>query len=488
VNRLSLWQRLSLLFTVLLLACFVAAAWLQMGQSMRHAQQIEQQLHRELAQELATLVRLDKGTGVADPAWTTRARQVLATHPGIELYQLDADGVIVARFPQARPLQRTRVSLEPVRAFMAMRSLPIPGDDPLDASVSKVFSVAPDGDLPGGYLYVVLQGTDYDRAAAMAGSATSTQILLWSVGLVTPLGLLAGLVAFRQVTRPLAQLQHDVLALDRTTRSHAGEEGDALDPLPAAVRDEIAILRRAFEHLAQANALQWRRLSQQDQQRREWIANISHDLRTPLASMQGYLETLLLQPTTLSDEMREQYLRTALAQSQRLSRLAEELLELARLELGTVRPHLECFSLVDLAQDVMQKLALAAAARQQRFLPAFEAGSLQVLADIGMIERVFTNLLDNAIRHTPAGSSIAVNLRLQGPHVRIEVADDGPGIPSDLQTSLFSRARHPLPGRDGGGLGLAIVHQILQLHGSEISLRDHAGAGAVFVFLLPSAD
>jgi signal transduction histidine kinase len=103
-----------------------------------------------------------------------------------------------------------------------------------------------------------------------------------------------------------------------------------------------------------------------------------------------------------------------------------------------------------------------------------------------MMERVMTNLLDNAIRHTPPGGEIAVRMEAVGDRVRVEVADCGAGIPPDLRPLLFTHATAQQPSREGGGLGLAIVRQILQLHGSDITLGDGPHGGAVFVFLLPT--
>jgi signal transduction histidine kinase len=103
-----------------------------------------------------------------------------------------------------------------------------------------------------------------------------------------------------------------------------------------------------------------------------------------------------------------------------------------------------------------------------------------------MMERVMTNLLDNAIRHTPPGGEVAVRMAPAGDRVRVEVADRGPGIPADLRPLLFTRDAAQQPRREGGGLGLAIVRQILQLHDSDISLGDGPGGGAVFVFSLPT--
>jgi signal transduction histidine kinase len=491
VTALTLWQRLSLLFAALLLACFGAAAWLQMSLGMHYGQQVEQQLLRHLATHVATDLTALLAADVQAPlptALQTVVRRLRVTNPGAEVYVLDAAGGIEAHYPQAGTLQRQAVEVQPIKDFLADAPAPILGDDPVSARGRKVFSAAllTHAAEPPGYVYVVLQGSAYDMAAAMAGRAGVLQIALWSIGLVTPLGLLAGLAAFRQVTRPIVRLTRDVQAQERAAARQRPEPELATETVSTPLRDEIVILRRAFERLADANARQWQRLNQQDQQRREWVANISHDLRTPLASMQGYLETVLMQSAALSQAEREQYLRTALAQSQRLSRLAQELLELAHLELGTVKPTLERFSMVELVQDVMQKLALSASSRQQRLVPLFGSASLDVVADIGMMERVMTNLLDNAIRHTPPGGEIAVRMQARGDHARIEVADRGPGIPADLRPLLFTHAAAQRPGREGGGLGLAIVRQILQLHGSDITLNDGPHGGAVFVFTLPT--
>jgi signal transduction histidine kinase len=485
-----MWQRLALLFAALLLASFAAAAWLQMAQSLRHGQQVEQQLLRHLAGHVAS--EIARAGGPASPsALRAVAKRLQATNPGVELYLLDAEGRIGSRYPEAEALRRHSVALSPVRQFLGGMATPILGDDPLSAQGRKVFSAAPLA--PGavgpeaGFVYAVLQGSAYDMAAALAGRSGAAEVALWSIGLVTPLALLAGLLAFRQVARPIALLTSEVQALERASQSGPQAEDDPPSATRRRVRDEIAILRAAFEQLGRTNVRHTQSLTQLDQQRREWIANISHDLRTPLASMRGYLETVLLQGEGLSVAERERYLQTALAQAQRLSRLAEELLELARLELGAVKPKVEAFSIVELAQDVMQKLALSATSHEQALLPEFAPGAPAVLGDIGMIERVLTNLLDNAIRHTPRGGEIRVRLQPLGHQLRVEVVDRGPGIPLARRSDLFAHSLQRPPNGDGGGLGLAIVKQILQLHGSDIELRDAPGGGAAFAFLLPCA-
>jgi signal transduction histidine kinase/tetratricopeptide (TPR) repeat protein len=218
----------------------------------------------------------------------------------------------------------------------------------------------------------------------------------------------------------------------------------------------------------------------------EFMANISHDLRTPLASLHGYLETLLLKPGLVIDADRERYLAAASALSAKVQRMVHELTELAQLESGAVRPDLQPIDLPALAREVLVKLELDAARREHRLSLRCDPGLPRVLGDIGMIERVLTNLLDNAIAYTPAGSAIVVEVRAVPRGVGVTVVDNGPGIPAELRDALFTRpsqvAQAHRPG--GGGLGLLIVQRLLQQHGVEIALVDRPGAGAVFEFEL----
>jgi signal transduction histidine kinase len=135
---------------------------------------------------------------------------------------------------------------------------------------------------------------------------------------------------------------------------------------------------------------------------------------------------------------------------------------------------------------VFQKFELAAEARQQRLVADIAPDLPGVTADLGLIERVLTNLLDNAIRHTPAGGEIMVQLRQDKAGVQVEISDTGPGIPSELRTAIFTRPMFSSAGGRSGGLGLVIVRRILQLHGSDIRLMPRLDKGAVFSFLLSS--
>jgi len=485
--RLTLSQRLSLVFCALLLICCGALAWLQMRSNRMHEQETVQRLSRGLAEHIARSGELMDARGIRDGEVRALFGKLMSVNPSVEVYLLDDAGRILGHDAPQGHLKRDRVDLAPVHALLAGDSLPIFGDDPRSSSGRKVFNAAPlwvQGRQVG-YIYVVLVGEQREALAADIAANATVRNTLWSLAIVAVFGLLAGLIAFRWVTRPLRQLTRRIQSFDV-------DSGDPQLPLPptplrAGERDELSILQHSFAHLGQRIGEQWQQLRQQDLQRRELVANLSHDLRTPLSSLHGYLETLALKDASLSADERQRYLAIALSQSQKVGRLAQALFELARLEHGGVVLELQTFSLPDLVQDVLQKFELPAQSRQQRVDAEIPAGLPPVEADLGLIERVLTNLLDNAIRHTPAGGRISISLRALDDDVVVRVADSGPGIPPERRDGLFNtQAALGSQRPDSGGLGLLIVHRILQLHHRQIRLLD-SDAGAVFEFSLAMA-
>jgi signal transduction histidine kinase len=499
---LTLTQRLSAVFAVLLLACCGASAWLQVRSNDLHEMEVVQSLSRDLAQHIANDTELMDAGGLKPGAIRQFFGQLMIVNPSVEVYLLDKDGNIKGHDAPAGHIRRDSVDLGPVHRLIDGDPLPILGDDPRSARGRKVFSAAPlpsDGGDARGYIYVVLVGEAHDQLAARGMATEGLRTALWSLGLVALLCLIAGLTAFGLITRPLRRLTEAMRHFDAEAEPKPEPEPEPESrPEPVALpvatptarpdtRDEIAVLDAAFSQMAARISEQWRELIRQDQERRELVANISHDLRTPLASLHGYLETLSLKGDTLAEADRRRYLGIALDQSRKVGGLAQTLFELARLEHGLVQPSLESFSLPDLVQDVFQKFELSAEARQVRLAADFPRHLPAVVADLGMIERILTNLLDNALRYTPAGGVIEVEVAAQDDRVSVTLSDSGPGIPPELLDGLFRRPFNESGARRGGGLGLLIVHRMLELHHSQIRLIDRPGKGATFRFELPAA-
>ncbi|MDO9328873.1 MAG: HAMP domain-containing sensor histidine kinase [Pseudomonas sp.] len=483
--RLTLTQRLSLVFAILLLVCCGTSAWMQVRSNKMHELEVVQGLSRDLAQHIARDTVLMDTNGLMPNAVRELFSKLMLVNPSVEVYLLDNEGLIVGSAAPEGRMRRDRVDLAPIQRLLKGEALPILGDDPRSVDGRKVFSAAPlqVNGKPEGYLYVVLLSEEHDRFAERGATSAALNTALLSIGLVASLCLIAGLAAFALITRPLRRLTDRVSQFDIDGVPSTPPASDPVEK--ASSHDEIAVLDAAFRQMQTRLGEQWRSLTRQDQERRELVANISHDLRTPLASLHGYLETLSLKDATLSPADRRRYLGIALDQSRKVGGLAQSLLELVRLEHGFVQPVLERFSLTDLVQDIFQKFELTAEARQIELKANFAPNVSAVCADLGLIERVLTNLFDNALRDTPLGGEIELSLRPQGPFIEVTVSDTGPGIAPELREGLFLRPFNIGGARRDGGLGLRIVHRILQLHGREIQLIDVPGRGATFRFSLP---
>ncbi|MGH8416123.1 MAG: sensor histidine kinase [Pseudomonas sp.] len=484
--KMTLTQRLSLVFALLLLVCCGTSVWLQVRSNKMHELEVVQGLSRDLAQHIARDTQLMDANGLKPDAVRELFSQLMLVNPSVEVYLLDGDGKIVGDAAPRDRVLRDRVDLAPVRRLLAGDPLPILGDDPRSMDARKVFSAAPLMVMgrPAGFLYVVLLGEAHDRFAERGATSEALSTALWSIGLIALLCLLAGLAAFGWITRPLRRLTDSVGRFD-INAAPVALPASTVEPMRQG-HDEIAVLDATFKQMQRRLSEQWQTLTRQSQDRRELVANISHDLRTPLASLHGYLEVLSVKDASLSIEERRRYLGIALDQSRKVGGLAQSLLELVRLEHGFVVPVVERFSLTDLVQDIFQKFELSAEAKAVTLTPNFAPSIPGVHADLGLIERVLTNLLDNALRHTPADGEVKVSLLPKGRFVEVTVSDSGPGIAPELREGLFLRPFNIGGARRDGGLGLRIVHQILQLHGHRIELLDVPGQGATFKFALPA--
>jgi two-component system OmpR family sensor kinase len=487
----SLYARLALGLVLVVLLMGGVSLGILLHAGRLYQQELDQQLNRSLAANLIEENQLQVEDGRFDPAALEPIfHTYMVINPAIEVYLLDADGSILAFSAPADRVKRERVDLAPIRAFIAAGDrLPIVGDDPRDSSGQKIFSVAPIGPAqrPQGYLYIVLAGERLDSVASMLRDSYILRAALYVVMGAALFGVVTGLWLLFRITRRLRRL-------DRAMGAFARDDFRRLPPMAdidTDPRDELGRLGATFKSMAERIAEQVATLKQTDELRRELIANVSHDLRTPIASLQGYLETLLMKADTLGADERRQYLRIAMRHSERLGALVAELFELAKLESGHTQLHREAFAPGELVQDVVLKYQLAAAEAAVHIATDIPPDLPFVHADIGMIERVLENLLDNALRHTPAGGRITVRLTAEAGGVKVQVADTGEGIPDEQLPRLFDRfyqvKKSQEQAGEGVGLGLAIVKRILELHAVSIEVCSSVRDGTRFDFSLPVA-
>lgn len=484
---MRLHTRLTLAFGALLVLLAALLVGLLTHITERYSAEVSQRLNASVAMYVTDQMALLDRDGVNRAALNELAHRVMTLNPSAEIYLLAPDGGILATLVPERRLVRRAIDLAPIRRFLADNNArPLYGDDPTATNRRRVFSVAPvkvEGALAG-YLYVVLGSERFESTAAAVRGSYTLQIGLTIAAAVLVMMFAVGAGLFRALTTPLRQLAQRMQDWSSQAGIAAGDRMDAGTP-----DNEIAVLDRRFTHMARQIEQQLHDLKAGDALRRELIANVSHDLRTPLASMRGYLETVLLKGERLSEDHRRQYLETACRHCERLEGLIAALFELSKLESGAVVPQREEFSLSELLQDVALRFRLRAQQAGVELLAQFDPAGPRAYGDIALIERVLENLLDNALRHTPAGGRVSLELLPDARRVRVAVADTGSGIAVEDLPRAFDRFY-----RGGGqarearsGLGLAIVRRIVELHGQTVSLASTPGVGTCVEFGLPIA-
>ncbi len=315
------------------------------------------------------------------------------------------------------------------------------------AEAAKVVSIP---DLP-----VVLISTP------IQGELDDIQLVKRRILLAGAAALLAALaLGFTAASLHVRRIRRLERAADRIAHGEFGE------PVVDRGSDELTDLANAFEHMR-------RRLAALDDARREFVANASHELRTPIFALGAALE--LLEDEELDAETRDEFLETMRDQVARLTRMTADLLDLTRMDAGRMPVEAEPVDLNE-AAEVLGREFDAAARAGGRTLAVETNGAATALADSDQVLRIGRAVVENALVHTPPGTSVRIVTRTAGRRVALEVADDGPGVPAEQGERIFERFYRGEGTRaSGSGLGLAIAHELAELMHGELELDGRAG-------------
>ncbi|ANI89591.1 two-component sensor histidine kinase [Arachidicoccus ginsenosidimutans] len=477
-----LFWKITAVFTVLLIVLGIVFVQIASRFSKSYYTAAHQELYGDVAKHLATFTQPFKN-GKPDTSVTHDIiHSTMVANPSVEVYLLDTAGKIVDYVVPDTTVQIHHVNIAKVKQWLAADAMHRPmGDNPKQPNEPSIFSAAPvyENSKLEGYVYAVLASEKQKEILSALNMHLHSRLSSYIFFTALTVAFIVGIVTFFLITDSICRIAAVVKRFkegDYTARIHGYAEGN------------LGMLTSTFNEMADVIVDNFDKITATDKFRQELIANVSHDLRTPLSIMQGYVETMMMKKDSLSQSDKEKFLSVIHDSTKKLSGLVEQLFQYAKLEANLVTPEKESFLISELASDILMAYQLKADEKNIHLKIDAPSNLPPVFADIALTERVLQNLLDNAFKFTPEGGSITIRLTETQAGIGVQVADTGIGIAPEEQAFIFERYKQldnkNVP-KKGMGIGLAIVKKILELHQSTIEVISEPGKGTAFKFVLP---
>lgn len=454
----------------------------------KHNQAITQRVNANVAEHVIQEKFQDASPFLADGSvnkalFGDLMHDMMAVNRSIEVYLLNKAGEIqysvVLEHNENEPAKH--VSLAPINEFIRNDGATfVLGDDPLNPEEQKIFSAAPfNVDGKEGFIYIILAGKEFQLISDNLLGQYFTKLGVGATLLTMLFAALIGILSIWFLTKNLR-------LITQTVRKF--QEGDLDIRIPNPEASDIEVFAHSFNEMADTIVDNMDKMKSVDTLRRELIANVSHDLRTPLAILKGYVETLQIKRDSLSEEQKQEYLQITHDNIDKLSNLINQLFDYSKLEAEQVTPIKEPFSITELSHDLIAKFKVLAAQKSIVLNLDNPEANCMVFADVSLVERALQNLIENAIKYTEKGGKVTLSLLKKGKNIEINITDTGTGIPVNEQPFIFDRYKQvdKSAKKQGYGLGLAIVKKIMDLHDTTITVLSKPKEGSSFIFNLPA--
>ncbi len=422
-----------------------------------------------IARPISVQVRsLVLGQVTASELWSNLEEQ--ARRNNVYIILGSAEGNIIRQISPGQPPNQQSIEV-PSGGLPQNILKPTQGKFETSAGKAYIFAAYPLGRLTSSVesrADVLMLSVPQTGSVAILASLFRPFLLAGVIALV--ISLILAFVFARSVYRPLKQV---------TSAAQRIARGEYDQKIPVTGPGEFSELASNFNDMAD-------KVKQSQQQLRHFVADVSHELKSPITSIQGFAQALL-DGTAGDDDTRSKAARIINDESRRMRRQVDELLELARMQSGQLKFMREPVDLSDLLEHCRELFDVQA--QEKGIVLKIDAETpVTVSGDVDRLEQLFSNLLDNAIKNSPAGSEVHVTGRkAAGDCVEVKVTDSGPGIPPEQLPYVFERFYQVTGVRTGVGLGLAIAREIALAHGGTIDARSEPGHGAEFIVGLPTA-
>jgi signal transduction histidine kinase len=421
-----------------------------------------QMLNKDVAAHIAQFASPFDSSGINRQKADSVFYNAMVISPSVEVYFLDTAGRVIYFHAPDSAIRLWKVPLENIRRqIRAKGKAYLKAPDPKDPEHPKVFSSAEvvTGSKKLGYIYVILGSNEYRSINELL---FSSHIGMLAVKAFTFIILISILLSLFYVRRMQKRFNHMIRVLQQF------QQGDFEARFDVKDHDELAPVTESFNKMADLLVYNIHRLTQSENERKDFLASISHDLRTPLAVARGYTETLLIKSESqgISRREQEEHIKLVLHKIHQVENMVTQLFELSKMESVAFTPHKEPFVFSEVLQECLNATALTAAGKKIQLQCTGCETNLWIFGDVGMMERVVQNLLDNAVSYTPENGRIEILLEQQKDELVFEVINSGLPLPDELTEWINGEEVSPTPRNRPvkSAIGLAIVKKVLALH------------------------
>jgi len=477
---LNIFRRISILVFALITIMGVLFMVLTYFATTHYHLASTQLLNKDVAAHIAKFASPYDKNGINKSRADSVFKNAMIISPSAEVYFLDAAGNVLDFYGSKKDIVLNKVSLNNINKYLAFNGEKyIKAQDPRDPSNNKIFSAAEvknNGEIIG-YIYVILGSNEYRNVTGMLFNSHISNLAIKAFFFII---LLSIALSFIYIQRLKNRYNTMVGVLEKF------EQGDYNARFKIKTNDEYAPVSQAFNKMADLLTYNIDQLKKTDKEIKEFTTNISHDLRTNLSIAKGYAETFLIKKEegVLSPQELDSYVKMTLKKIVQLEHMVMHLFEISQMESVEFKANKEPFVLSEIVQETVNTFQLLASEKGVKLKCTQCQYHVWINADIRLMERVLQNLVQNAIRSTPANGEIGVALEVENNLLIFKIVNDGPSLPDDLlqwinsnQTNYGQRIDKP-----GTGLGLAIAKKILSLHNSSLVATSPVNNGNQFSF------
>jgi signal transduction histidine kinase len=438
-----------------------------------------QLLNKDIAEHIAKLSAPYSKDGIDHKKADSVFNSTMIISPNTEVYFLDTMGNVKYYYAPDSLIKDRKVPVDKIETYLSDHLHLIKNTDPRDPGNPKIFSAAPVmyQDQKIGYIYVILAGMEYRSVAEFV---FKSQVGGWATKVFFIIILTTVIFSLLYTSRLQKRFNHVIRVLDQF------KEGNLNVRFNIGERDEFFPIADAFNKMVAMLDSNFTRLKVLEDERKTFLANISHDLRTPLAVARGYTETLLIENNSNRQDQ-EEYLELILNKILQVEKLVLQLFELSRMESVNFTPQKEPFVFSEILQEIIKGAELQAKGKNIRINCDNCEDSTMIEADISMMERVVQNLLENALKYTNINGHINIELIRNAGQLILRLENSGPLLPAELLNWVnMDTGEDTIKRPKQAGLGLALVKRILQLHSFDFEVKSRDNTINCFIISMNS--